>query len=390
MPASYFSDELGKIDDRVRITLGGDDARIIENYTVRQSFLTQPASWSLRLGWGDVVADLIAKYPPGTPYQLFIGDVLQQTGQVDDIEVEGSASGATVTLTGRDALAPLLDACVTADRSFTNSTYADLVRTVLAQVLQRPYVLELTNERNRSQQAGAAVRQSKSPLDPLGTPTGAAKARPIQAKVGERWYAFVRKQLDRAGLFLFAGADGKFILTSPNADQPPTARIVRRRGQNRNEVNVLSYRYRNATSPRYDSALVYGRGGGRKAGRQKTSATFRDEEMAGYGFPARPLVLRDAHVATAAQAEALARRKIAEARRAGWNLSYRLSGHTVPSLDGTKKVVWTVDTTVEVIDDELGIRGVFWVESVEFSRAPTVTTVNLMRPADLLFGGEDE
>ena len=40
----------------------------------------------------------------------------------------------------------------------------------------------------------------------------------------------------------------------------------------------------------------------------------------------------------------------------------------------------------EVFDEEFGLEGEYWIESVEFSRSPqTKTKLTLMRPQDLLF-----
>jgi hypothetical protein len=52
--------------------------------------------------------------------------------------------------------------------------------------------------------------------------------------------------------------------------------------------------------------------------------------------------------------------------------------------------VWAPDTIVDVDDDEFGISGQFWVESVTFKRPPTTTTLVLMRPSDLVFGEPGE
>ena len=50
-------------------------------------------------------------------------------------------------------------------------------------------------------------------------------------------------------------------------------------------------------------------------------------------------------------------------------------------------MVWAFDTTVEVIDEILGVEGVFYVDTVEHSGNPQKTTkLKLMRPADALFG----
>lgn len=387
--AQFTSDTRGNLDDRVRITLGGEDVLIAESYTVKQSMLTQPAIWSIRLGHADAVAQLLKKYPPNTPYKLYIGDVLQQSGRLDDQEANGDANGSSVTFSGRDGMALLVDACIVADKSYTSESYAEVVRSVLAEVAPGA-ALVFTNETNRSVQAGTTVIQSDLPIDPVAIPTSAAKERPMRAKAGQRQYQFLKDQLDRAGLFLFCAADGSYVLTAPNGGQQPITRIVRRRGQHGDIANVVSYRYRNATSSRYSTALIHGCGGGGKAGRQKTKGLFDDEEMLGYGFD-RPLVIRDKKSSTGGHAETIARRKIAESRRTGWNLTYTLAGHTAPKLNSYDRVVWAVDTVVEVDDQEIGLSGTFWVESVEFSRGPeTKTVITLMRPEDLVFGGEDE
>jgi prophage tail gpP-like protein len=387
--ATFTSDTRGGIDDRVRITLGNSEALVVERYTVKQSFLTQPSTFSLSLGHAGVVRELLQRFPPGTPYTLSIGTVLQQTGRVDDQDATGDANGSSVTLTGRDALAPLIDARITADKSYTNATYADLVQAVLRESLGAGATLLYTNEQNRSTQAGTTIVQSDLPIDPVGVRTAASKERPIQAKVGELRYKFLRDQLDRAGLFLNAAADGRFILSAPNASQPPVARIVRGRGESLREGNVKSFRYRNATSGRFSRCTVHGRGGGGKDGRQNFTGEYVDQEMVGWGFD-RPLCARDPKCATASQAETITRRKIAESRRSGWSLIYTLAGHTTPRINGRDRVVWAVDTVVEVDDQEIGVAGTFWVESVEFSRGPeTNTTITLMRPEDLVFGGED-
>lgn len=389
--ATFSTDSRGGIDDRVRITLDRSEAQIVESYTVRQSFLTQPSTWSIHLGHGAVVAELLDGYPPGITYRLYIGSVLQQTGLLEDQESSGDATGgSTVTFSGRDAMAPLLGHA-DADLSFTDASYARLTRSVLDTVVGAgKYTLAFSNNQNRSTQVGSDLPPVTPPINPDGSSTAAAKERPMRIKAGEEWLVGLRNQLDRAGMFLMASANGGFILTAPNPDQPPVARIVRRRGLAHNDVNVVAHRYRNATSSRYSRVVIHARGGGGKQGRQKTEGKYTDQEMVDLGFD-RPLVVRDHKCSTPGQSEAIARRKIAESRRASWNLSYTLAGHTAPRIDSADRIVWAVDTVVEVDDQELGLRGSFWVETVEFSRGPeTRTTITLMRPGDLVFGGEDE
>jgi prophage tail gpP-like protein len=272
----------------------------------------------------------------------------------------------------------------------TNDSYSSLLRSVADEVYGAGYPISFTNELNRTIQVGGEVIQSDLPPDPETTQTGATKERPIRGKSGESWYKFLRDQYDRAGLFLFAGADGRLILTAPNASQAPVARIVRGRGESLRTGQVKAFKYRNATSGRFSTVEINSRTGGRKAGRTTTRGVYDDAEMIGYGVN-RPLVIRDHKSASAGQAEAIARRKIAESRRAGRVLSYTVAGHTTIGFNGRDRVVWAMDTVVDVDDQEIGIDGPHWVESIEMSRGPeTNTVINLMRPEDLVFGTDEQ
>jgi len=77
----------------------------------------------------------------------------------------------------------------------------------------------------------------------------------------------------------------------------------------------------------------------------------------------------------------------ADDRRDSWNLSYAVSGHTVPALNGrtvNDRAVWSPDTTVQVDDDEYGIYGTFYISDVQYQRdgSGTRTMLTLIDPAD--------
>jgi prophage tail gpP-like protein len=371
--------------DEVTLRLNGEELRIWESYEIRQSILTQPSTFTMRLGWGDVVRDLFAKVRPNTKVQLLINGTLQQTGTIDGFEASGEVGATELTVHGRDALAPLHDAFVRADLSLRDITYFDLVDKALLETVPDALLFG-SNEANRRATTGVGVKQSS---DPDVTNTTGPTQKILQAKIGERYYEFIKRQLDRAGAFLWAAADGSFILSTPNPNQQPVYRIVRQRGSDRDTVNVLGARYRNTTEMRYTEAIIYGRGGGRISGAVKAKGSFLDEEMIAYGYK-RPLVLRDTNVTNAEQGAFYARRKLAETRRQGWNLTYTVQGHSVASLQDGRRATWSVDTIVDVQDDEFGIFGPHYIEAVSFRRGSngTSTELVLMRPEDLIFGGE--
>lgn len=396
------SDTLGDVDDVVSLTLGGSEILIAESYEVNQAFLEQPSKFQIKIGSGDLARTIVEKFPPRTAFTLKVGDAVRQTGFTDGYELEDGGGATEVTIRGRDNLSALHDAYITADQSFTNVTFADLVQKALDATGYTDRTLRYTNEANRKILSGTiGATQTAAPRDAsqddAGSPIGdvdneddsaskGAVQRALQAKVGERWYGFLKRVLDTAGFFLWCAGDGTFILSEPNANQKPMYRIARQRGALRNAVNVTHAHLTNDTASRYTEAIVYARGGGRKFGRQKAKGTFTDDEMIALGFN-RPIVAKDVNVTNVDQAAFYARRRLAEARRNGFKLEYTVSGHTVPSLLGGS-AVWTPDTIIDVQDDEFGLHQSFWLEGVIFRRdesGGTSTQLTLVDPSDLVF-----
>ena len=299
--------------------------------------------------------------------------------------------GATVVeIRGRDNLAPLHDSHVRADTSFTESSFEALVQKVFAAIPIQGFSLFTDNSANRSRKAGVAVQQTGVPDYLASVLTDIPAKTTIQAKAGERWQHYLGREFDLAGLFLFAAGDGTFVLTAPNGKQKPTCRIVRQAGALRNAVNVSAYSFKNDTAGRYSECIVLMRGGGGAAGRSKSSGSFVDQEITALAI-ARPILKPPRGAQTPAHAEFLARKWIAQANRQGHQLVYTVPGHTVPSLFGGARAVWTPDIVVDVQDDEIGISAPYWVSDVAFRRAPETTTdVTLVRPTDLVFGGGEE
>lgn len=404
----FVSDDIGSIDDTISVLLNGDRIVVAESWECHESVLSQPGTWAIRTGWGGVAADLLKKYPKGTPFELRVGSITQATGRTDAPGASQPPDGATtVSFRGRDALAPIHDTYVRAAVGVDVSTYPDLCWYALQQVGLAPKgqgidpsILQVDNVANRQLKAGVPIRSIlphrtvEQILDDagLGGPNAGVVHTVPQAKIGESWHRFLRRYLDRAGLMFWAAADGSFVLGAPNGNQPPTYTLVRRTGERNLGANVVGYDFEDDATHRHSEVDVYGRGGGRKLGPVKSKGSFADQEMVDAGYPNQVLVVRDANVHSVAEASYLARRKIAEERRAGWRLEYTVAGLTLPfaGTSGADRAVITVDTVVEVHDDELGLDDNFYIEAVTRRRSPqTTTTMRLMRIDDLVFGGPD-
>lgn len=380
------SDTLG-VDDRVRLTLNAGDVLVSEDYEVTQGIMDQPCSFWMRLGHGDVARNLLEKYPKGSTFRIYIGGKPQFSGVTDANAANGTTGATQITVRGRDYLSFLADDHITEVKSYVDVSMADLVRAQLNEVGLMDAELFKSNEATRKIRAGVGVKAFSEPQE------SDAKAQlhySVVAKLGESRLMFLKKNLDHAGLFLWSNEAGDFVISSPNTEQEPLFRFVRQRGGGaRNVVNIVSVDFSDDDSRRISECVVWARHGGKKFQRTKLRGEFEDEDLRARGVK-HARVFRDANVTTNAEAAFYARRKIAEAGRAGYHISYELSGHMATTTTGGRAVI-IPDVMVEVDDDELGIQGLFYLEQAKYSGSSngTRTTVRLMKKEHCVWGSDE-
>ena len=370
----------------VRVILGGQEIVIVESYSVSIDMMTQPAQFTATVGNGAVARELMDRFPPRTAFELQIAGTSQFQGFTDGWSASGAGGNTTVNLTGRDTLAAVHDATAKADKTFTDVSLEDLVRHVLDETLGAGKYTLAPGESKRLAMANAKGK-AKSAKKLKATSEANRK---VQLKLGMKLYQdFLKPQLDRAGVFLWSSQGGTFFLSELEADQTPLYRLRHRRGDIGNVVE--SFSFSNNTTQRYLACEVWGRrGGGDEEVRAPVKGRFEDAEMKALGYT-KVLHVDDPKCLTIAQCEFLAKRRIAEANRAAWQLSYTVGGHTTQQTGGggTGQVIWIPDTLVDVDDEELGIKGPHYIEGVSHQGQPGMTTtIKLMRLQDLVFGEE--
>jgi len=385
-----------------RIELVSDGIPILysESYEVILGILQQPAAFCLTLGAAVPVRELAELWVPGTPFELRIGGAAQFSGRSDGYTLGKGEGGNRCSVRGRDTLATLNDAFARTEQGFSDASFLDLVNAAMTEAygLSGAPTVIFSNEANRKAITKAPVEQDSGPVAlarviarglgfELKLASKAAQSKKLQLKMGQRWLSdFLKPEMDRAGLFLWAAGDGTVMLTTPNTAQQPTFRLFRRNGK----TNIIDGEYKNEPTARFSRCEVHSRAGGAADARTKIFASYEDQEMVGWGFD-RPLCISDPKSKTIEQAEFLARRKIIEARRGAWSLSYTIAGHALPNLYNGEMSIPAPDVVFEVDDDEFGISGKFWAEAVAHRRNPhRTTTIQLMRVEDVVFGGDPE
>jgi prophage tail gpP-like protein len=443
--ATFKPEAGGGVDDAVHLILGSDELLVSKDYHVDIAFLQVPNAFSLSIGSGASALSLMQKYPKNTPFKLKVGPVVSFMGRTDGF-ARASATATEISITGRDAMARLVDDHIEHDKTFNNVTFDELVRYTFTGVGLDQSLTHLSFDAaaHRSAVTGQPILTSKTvetivkgtpgyedknnqvrianmlaqmdglpaPFpDAIATPdtvvkkdvqviTGFRADKPIQFKAGEGWYASLHKELIRGGVFLRADVDPDgvfelvFLLSAPSGAQAPLYGIVNQRGSSRtdNLVNCFQPKFKDVATERFAKYIVYGRAGGGSTSRKRIRGEFIDPEMVAAGYTKRWVKVEET-VKSDKHAEYLAKKQCAEDRRKDRSFSYSVKGHTLPLLkDPTRRAVISPDTTIYLKDDEHGMEGVFWIERVSYMGSKDsgrTTEMTLMAPEDLLFGDGD-
>lgn len=395
-------------EETVRLRLDGEIVPIAISYKVAMGIFQVPCAFSMTVGHAGIFAELASRFPPGTPFSLELGGKVIASGETDGFATSGETT--VMNIKGRDWMSRLHDTELTEDQTFSEKTYRAIVELALKEVGLSDRLLFSSDTANRKAITGTTTvaRETNTKTEEQVTEGGQADGdgqsrtiyRVVKAEVGNSWLEFITSQNKKAGLFLWATFDGDFVLSRPNGNQAPIYRILLKPND---VVSVVGRDFSHDTTQRYTEFRVFGRGGGGKKGRARAMASVFDEEMIAIlnpdpadrvdgGKRQKVHCIKDSKVRSKEHAEHLARRMMAESRRNSWKLSYTVAGHTTPGMNGNGRLVWQPNTVVEVVDDQLGIQGPMYVESIDFERGPaptgTTTKLTLLRIEDMVFEEE--
>ncbi len=242
--------------------------------------MTPADGFQFTIGDGEIPQGFSGKIAPGLKVSLIVDDHKICTGVIDDVHIEATrGGGATLSVGGRDVLGDAIDSVIDPKQVFhVNQTLAEIIKAVMT-----PYGFTrdpiVDNDANRDLISGnkfgfKVYKARESASTSHRHRRGASKSRAGQAlnsftstqsKPGphEGAYEFCERLAKRAGLHIWASADGKdLIVGKPNFDQDSRYQIIRRRGIGRGALNNVISGSVTKSRKSQPSAIIAGGGGG--------------------------------------------------------------------------------------------------------------------------------
>lgn len=362
--------------DKVSVVVGGKVHSDWSGYGIDSDFLIPADAWSMRLGLPDgIFPEGVAR---GVPVQVRIGPDVVMAGRIDRVSRTVSRDQVSLSVTGRDGAAILVD-CAS---PLLTSRQASLEE-VIAQVV-RPLGIK-----NIELHAESSIRNDKITTEP-----------------GERAWDILLRACAGRGLWPWFRPDGTLVIGGPDYTTAPVATLVMRRSGKGNNLlsltdesnmersfsrlTVLAQGHAHSTNKKNETAIIDVTQPASLAVSEDTDATDieMDTGLAETGQHGLQFVVEDPTVTyyrpqvvvmhdadDLEQVRYRARKMMADARLEGYSLIARVQGHRTS--DG---VLWEPGQRIHVISEPHGIDAIYFLMGREFTGGRpggTVTTLRL-------------
>jgi len=326
--------------DVVSIQLAGREHRHWMHYRIDSDLLTPADAWSVSLSPPRTLPDQVE---PGRQVLVKVGGEPVLQGLIDEVEDEVAAESRSLSLSGRDGAAVLVDCSAPV---FVSRLVG--LQEVVSSIVQP---LGVTKVRIDGNTRGLAEKVNVEPGDTA-------------------WDALV-KSAEANGLWPWFEPDGTLVVGGPNYARPPVGRLVMRKDGRGNNIKRL-VRHR-SIAKRYSHITVLGQQHGTDTyeGRHALKHTAQDGGVQVY----RPRIQIDHDAETTEAVKARSRKLIADGQLDGLTLTAVVKGHR--TADG---VLWTPGQRVHVYSEPHGIDGIYFLMARSFtggSEVPTETTLTL-------------
>ncbi|HBY8541616.1 phage tail protein [Klebsiella pneumoniae] len=362
--------------DKVSVIVGGKVHSDWSGYGIDSDFLIPADAWSMRLGLPDgIFPEGVAR---GVPVQVRVGPDVVMSGRIDRVSRTVNRDQVSLSVTGRDGAAILVD-CAS---SLLTSRQASLEE-VIAQVV-RPLGIK-----NIELHAESSIRNDKITTEP-----------------GERAWDILLRACAGRGLWPWFRPDGTLVIGGPDYTAAPVATLVMRRSGEGN--NLLSLTDESSMERSFSRLTVLAQGHAHSTNNKKelgiidvsssdsltvsgdtdTTETELDTGLPETGQHGLQFVVEDPTVTyyrpqvvvmhdadDLEQVRYRARKMMADARLEGYSLIARVQGHRTS--DG---VLWEPGQRIHVISEPHGIDAIYFLMGREFTGGRpggAVTTLRL-------------
>ncbi|MEQ9860636.1 phage tail protein [Pectobacterium cacticida] len=352
----------------VSVIINGKAHTDWSRYQIDSDFLTPADAWSVSLGLpeGKFPSDVVR----GVPVMVKVGNDTVLTGRIDSVQRAVARGGVTLSLSGRDSAAVLVD-CAAPILTARQMELADVV----AQIV-RP--LGITKIRIESE---GTIRSDK-----------------ISAEPGERAWDMLLRACAARGLWPWFAPDGTLVIGGPDYTKPPVASLIMRMDGKGN--NVLSLADASSIDKSFSELTVLAQSHAHSSTKQTTIVDVGDDadsdielstgvaETGQHGMKAvvkdpsvnyyRPQVMVVGDADNQEQINYRARKALSDARLSGYSLTAIVHGHRTS--DG---VLWEPGQRIHVISEYHGIDAVYFLMGREFNGGrPNGTTTTLRLKED--------
>ncbi|MBI4804464.1 MAG: phage tail protein [Desulfovibrio sp.] len=309
-------------EDRLTVRVAGLEHRDWTSYSLDSDLLTPADAW--RVSLGIPAAKIPASIKPWAKMEVLLGSNLLLTGRIDRIERELAKDTQTLSLSGRDNAAVLVDcsAPIFTQRQASLEEIVDLVA--------RPLGIERIDVRTTG-------RQKKVEIEPGIT----------------AWDA-LKQACEANGCWAWMEPDGTMVVGGPDYSAAPVSSLVERYDGKGN--NTLSLSVREDVSSRYSEVTVLGQTHGTESEDGKNDIMHRETDPNVPGY--RPLIIAKGECDNEEEAKRRAKKELMDSRLAGFEITARVRGHRVGGQSGEP---WRPGQRVHVLSEPHGLDGVYFL-----------------------------
>lgn len=354
---------------------GGQEITRWKEYTVTSNFLTPTDGWSFTFGTETQWTKLKELLAPERKFELYIDDAIQATGWIDRRSARCSIDGGTiVNVQGRDVLAPLCKANIHPSTRLKGLTVAQIVQSAIEQVygpIEETLGFPVPNV-IYDNAANVQLLQDSTEGNGGRNKHSANLKRVLDyysAQPQEGAFEFCARLLRRNGLWLWAGADGQIVVSSPNYDQRASIFLSRRAGDKLIQIQEAEDTWDRGNIP--SVVHCHGQGGGKQWEYHHVFGTAVDPNSRVHC----PSYIARNEVTTTQEAQNWAVQELSRLKQEERVYEVTCKGHRDPYSQN----VYAVDCVAKVDDAFLGVSEDMWILERTFTKSESAGTQTRMK-----------